>query len=294
MIRHKSTPIIEIVIWTTAFLVSIIPGLCVKSNYVTNNLILSGNNNDNGFGFGVFLLIVGLYLFYNSLKNLKKKRLFENIPTSKMRSVAMGLVELKGKIEAAEIMIKDPFDDKDCVYWSVTIEEYVKRGKSHKWVIRHEANDSVPFLFSDDTGSVLVDSRNADMKNVKRDSQYESAPFFSEELPVKIKQYCVQHGVKYTGWLGGKRKMRCRTTYLEPDDRLYIIGSARPITEKESVYSNGAKATIDYKKGGHFLISEKSEKELTDAYGGQSWLVPLGIILSALGLGIILNAFGFF
>ena len=209
-----------------------------------------------------------------------------------MRSVAMGLVELKGKIEVAESMIKDPFDDRGCVYWSVTIEEYVKRGKSHKWVTRHEANDSASFLLSDDTGSVLVDPRKADMKNVKRDSQYESAPFFSEELPVKIKQYCVQHGVKYTGWLGGKRKMRCRITYLEPDDRLYIIGSARPITEKESVYSNGAKATIDYKKGGHFLISEKSERELTDAYGGQSWLVPLGITLSALGLGIILNAFG--
>ena len=285
---------IEAVIWTIVFLLSIIPGLCVKSNHVISNLILSGNNNDKGLGFGALLLIVGLSLFYNSLKNLKQKRLFENLPTSKMRSVAMGLVELKGRIEVAERMIKDPFDDKDCVYWSVTIEEYVKRGKSHKWVTRHEANDSVPFLFSDDTGSALVDSSKADMKNVKRDSQYESAPFFSEELPVKIKQYCVQHRVKYTGWLGGKRKMRCRTTYLEPDDQLYIIGSARTITEKESVYSKGAKATIDYKKGGHFLISEKSEKELIDAYGGQSWLVPLGIILSALGLGIILNAFGSF
>jgi hypothetical protein len=285
---------IEAVIWTIVFLLSIIPWLCVKSNHVISNLILSGNNNDNGLGFGALLLIVGLSLFYNSLKNLKQKRLFENLPTSKMRSVAMGLVELKGRIEAAESMIKDPFDDKDCVYWSVNIEEYVKRGKSHKWATRHEANDSVPFLFSDDTGSVLVDSRKADIKNVRRDNQYESAPFFSEELPVKIKQYCVQHGVKYTGWLGGKRKMRCRTTYLEPDDQLYIIGSARPITEKESVYSKGAKATIDYKKGGHFLISEKSEKELIHAYGGQSWLVPLGIILSALGLGIILNAFGSF
>jgi hypothetical protein len=285
---------IEAVIWTIVFLLSMIPGLCVKSNHVISNLILSGNNNDKGLGFGALLLIVGLSLFYNSLKNLKQKRLFENLPTSKMRSVAMGLVELKGRIEAAESMIKDPFDDKDCVYWSVTIEEYVKRGKSHKWVTRHEANDSVPFLFSDDTGFALVDSRKADIKNVRRDSQYESAPFFSEELPVKIKQYCVQHGVKYTGWLGGKRKMRCRTTYLEPNDKLYIIGSARPITEKESIYSNSAKATIDYKKGGHFLISEKSEKELIHAYGGQSWLVPLGIILSALGLGIILNAFGSF
>ena len=39
-------------------------------------------------------------MFYNSLKNLKIKRLIENVPTSKARSVAMGLAELKGKIES--------------------------------------------------------------------------------------------------------------------------------------------------------------------------------------------------
>ena len=105
-----------------------------------------------------------------------------------MRSVAMGLVELKGKIEAAESMIKDPFDDKDCVYWSVTIEEYVKRGKSHKWVTRHEANDSASFLLSDDTGSVLVDPRKADMKNVNRDSQ-----------PVYLTPCCTQYCLIFTG-----------------------------------------------------------------------------------------------
>ena len=257
-------------------------------------MILCGQGDDNRFGVGVFLFFVGLAIFYNSLKNLKKKRLFENIPTSKMRSVAMGLVELKGKIAVADSTIKDPFDDKDCVYWSVTIEEYVKRGKSHKWVTRHQSSDSAPFLFSDDTGSVLIHSRKADMTNVKRDSSYESALLFSEELPLKIRQYCDTHKVKYKGWFGGKRKMRCRTTYLEPNDQLYIIGNARPLTEKESSYSKAATAAIDYTKDGHFLISEKSEKELTEAYGGQPWLVPLGGILAAAGLGLVLDVFGYF
>ena len=257
-------------------------------------MILCGQGDDNRFGVGVFLFFVGLAIFYNSLKNLKKKRLFENIPTSKMRSVAMGLVELKGKIAVADSTIKDPFDDKDCVYWSVTIEEYVKRGKSHKWVTRHQSSDSAPFLFSDDTGSVLIHSRKADMTNVKRDSSYESALLFSEELPLKIRQYCDTHKVKYKGWFGGKRKMRCRTTYLEPNDQLYIIGNARPLTEKESSYSKAATAAIDYTKDGHFLISEKSEKELTEAYGGQPWLVPLGVILAAAGLGLVLDVFGYF
>ena len=100
--------------------------------------------------------------------------------------------------------------------------------------------------------------------------------------------------MKYTGWFGGKRKMRCRTTYLEPNDYLYIMGNARPLTEKEFGYGRGATAVIGYKKDSHFLISDKSEKDLIDKYGGQSWKVPLGIILSGSGLGIILNELGHF
>ena len=259
-----------------------------------DNLILCGGSNDNGFGFGAMLLVGGLLVFYNSLKNLKKKRLFENIPTSKMRSIAMGLVELKGKIEMAENLLKDPFDDKDCVYWYVHIEEHVKRGKRRRWVTRHKASDCVPFLFSDDTGSVLVQPKNADMSNVKRDSEYESTFLFSEKLPLKVRKYCDKHNVKYTGWFGGKRRMRCRTTYLERNDQLYIMGDARPLTEKEIGYAKGVAAVIDYKEDSHFLISDKSEKDLVDEHGSQSFLVPLGIILSGSGLGIILSALGYF
>ena len=259
-----------------------------------DGLMLCGKSNDNGIGFGVMLLIGGLLVFYNSLKNLKKKRLFENIPTSKMRSIAMGLVELKGKVEIAESLLKDPFDNRECVYWYVQIEEYVKRGKNHRWVTRHKASDCVPFLFSDDTGSVLVQSKKANVSNIKRDTEYESAFFFSGELPLKVRKYCDKHNVKYTGWFGAKRKMRCRTSYLEPNDQLYILGNSRPLTKKEIGYGEGATATVDYKKDSYFLISDKSEKDLIDKYGGQSWKVPLGIILSGSGLGIILNELGHF
>ena len=255
--------------------------------------MICGSNNDDGLGVGFFLLIAGLLIFYNSLKNLKKKRLFENIPTSKMRSVAMGLVELKGKINTADDLLKDPFDNKDCVYWSVHIEEHVKRGKNHRWVTRHKASESIPFVLSDDTGSVLVQSNKADMSNVKRDSEYETAFFFSDSLPLKVRQYCDKKNVKYKGWFGGKRNMRCRTTYLEPNDQLYIIGNARPINELEIGFKEQVTATIAYEKDCHFLISDKSEKELTDEHGGQSWVVPLGIILSVAGLGIILSVLGY-
>ena len=103
-----------------------------------------------------------------------------------------------------------------------------------------------------------------------------------------------KENVKLRGWLGGKKRMRFRVTYLEPNDDIYIIGSARSPNLDET---NGLKkitAVIDKSKDGIFILSDKSEKELIDDYGGQSWIVPLGIILSSIGLSLILKSAGVF
>ncbi len=163
-------------------------------------------NNDDGFGVGAILIILGLIMFYNSLKNLKIKRLIENVPTSKARSVAMGLVELKGKIENRNKTLTDPFDGKDCVYWHIHIQQYMKRGKRRTWVTRHKAKKYVPFYLTDQTGSVLVNMQGANLKNVKKDNEYESAMFFSNDIPPKVEDYCNKENVKLRGWLGGKKE----------------------------------------------------------------------------------------
>ena len=251
-------------------------------------------NNDDGFGIGVMLIILGLIMFYNSLKNLKIKRLIENVPTSKARSVAMGLAELKGKIESRNKTLSDPFDGKDCVYWHIHIQQYMKRGKRRTWVTRHKAKKQVPFYLTDQTGSVLVNMQGANSKNVKRDNEYDSAMFFSDDIPSKVENYCNKENVKLRGWLGGKKRMRFRVTYLEPNDDIFIIGSARSPNIDET---NGLKkitAVIDKSKDGIFILSDKSEKELIDDYGGQSWIVPLGITLSGIGLSLILKSAGVF
>ena len=41
---------------------------------------------------------------------------------------------------------------------------------------------------------------------------------------------------------------------------------------------------------GIFILSDKSEKEFIDDYGGQSWIAPLGIILSGIDLSLILKS----
>ena len=263
-----------------------------RLNNHDHSIVLSGDKDD-GFAFGIMLLVIGLLIFFKSLKNLKMKRLFENVPTSKMRSLAMGLVELKGKIQVEDKILKDPFDDKECVYWRIHIQESVKRGKRRKWVTRHKAKNQVPFLISDQTASVLVHLDGANMNNVKRDNQYDLATFFSDEIPTNVRDYCRKYNVKLKGWLGRKKRMRLTVTYLEPDDDIYILGNARPLLEDELKDSKNVTAAIDRSSGGLFIISDKSEKELIDEYGGQSFIIPLGIILSAVGLSMVLNSLGY-
>tara|TARA_B100000575_G_scaffold136178_1_gene108552 strand:+ start:30 stop:893 length:864 start_codon:yes stop_codon:yes gene_type:complete len=260
-----------------------------SQNYYT---VLSGNDSD-GLFFGIMLLTVGLTTSFNSLKNLEVKRVLKNVPTSKIRSLSMGLVELKGKIQVKGKILKDPFDDKECVYWRIHIQELVKSGKTRKWVTRHKAKDQVPFLISDQTGFVLIYLDDVNMNDVKRDKQYDLATFFSDEIPPIVKDYCRKYNVKLKGWFGGKKRLRLTIKYLEPDDDIYILGNARPVLKDELKYSKNAFAVIDMSKRGLFIISDKSEKELIDENGGQSFAVPFGIILSAAGLSMVLNSLGY-
>ncbi|MDA9935359.1 E3 ubiquitin ligase family protein [Candidatus Marinimicrobia bacterium] len=269
----------------------IFPCYEVQNNFVRYSSSIGQIAKDGGL-FGVLLLCAGLYMFYNSLKNLKLKRLIENVPTSKMRSVAMGLVELKGKIEVSDKVLEDPFDKKKCVFWRVHIEERVKRGKHGRWITRHKAKGQVPFFISDESGSVLIKLEGANMDDVKRDSQYETALLFSDKLPLNVRNYCNKNRIRFRGLFGGKKRMRCRMTYLEPNDNIYVLGHARPLLQKEIKNSKSVTAAIEMVNNSVFIVSDKSEKELIEDRGGQFWVVPLGIIFSGLGLGLILNVFG--
>ena len=141
---------------------------------------------------------------------------------------------------------------------------------------------------------MLINSQKADMTNIKRDSEIQTATLFSEELPDHIKKYCDRYKVKYKGWFGFKKKLRCRATYLEPGDQLYVLGSARPLSDDDSEFSEAVTAVVDHSGNENFLISDKSEKHLTDRYGGQLWKVPVSIIVSSFGLWMILVSAGMF
>ncbi|WP_225071188.1 E3 ubiquitin ligase family protein [Desulfuromonas sp. CSMB_57] len=89
---------------------------------------------------------------------LRLKRRIENTPTSKTRSLAMGLVEVQGRAVRKYALVA-PMTQMPCVYYR--LRKY-RRDRNNRWVLS-SASDSghVPFYLEDDTGRVKVDPRRA-------------------------------------------------------------------------------------------------------------------------------------
>ncbi|HEV8703267.1 MAG TPA: GIDE domain-containing protein [Candidatus Polarisedimenticolia bacterium] len=104
---------------------------------------------------GGALLLFGFVL-------LRRKRLIENVPTSRIRSVAMGFVELAG-LARAKATVAAPYSDIPCVYFRYKVEEERTRSRGGRtWVTIESGDSGVPFHLQDPTGTILVDPAGAE------------------------------------------------------------------------------------------------------------------------------------
>lgn len=111
-------------------------------------------------------LLLGGGAFWGSFASLKKARLIENTPTSRIRSAAQGYVELVGD---ARLLpgpdIVSPLSGQRCCWWEYQIEEQItvtRNGRrSSEWrTIEGDASDSL-FLLVDTTGQCVIDPQGA-------------------------------------------------------------------------------------------------------------------------------------
>ena len=83
---------------------------------------------------------------------IQLKRHIENTPTSKIRSIAMGMVEVKGRALRQYALIS-PMSHVPCVFYRLT--KY-RREKNQWQVTSTSSSNSVPFLLEDDTGRIEI------------------------------------------------------------------------------------------------------------------------------------------
>jgi hypothetical protein len=234
--------------------------------------------------FGVVLVLIGLVFFFIGSIFFRKKRLIENIPTAKIRSIAMGLIEISGQvIPIKERISKSPFTNRECVYYKFSIEEYRSSGKNSNWVTIKNGEKRNLFYLKDDTGSVLVDPTSATIE-ARRDFEYQSG--LGKDPPEQVIRFLAANNLAHEGFFGLNKTMRYRETIIIPDDTLYIMGTAGENPFNKEAIANHVDS-IMIQKGKYekqYYISDKSEKQILKnltilIYG--MW--ALGIILIIVG-----------
>ena len=235
----------------------------------------------------IFLIIAGIILLIWGLSSFKMKRLIENTPTSKIRSIAMGLVEIYGEVEPLkDNILKSPFSNNDCVYYKYKVEELRQSGKSTTWVTIKKGEEKKLFHLKDETGSVLIDLTDAKI-DIPTDNIFDSS--LGKDPPETVKQFLSTRNIAWEGFLLGINKTMKYTEYfIAPGDKLYIMGTADDNPYVKEASAEKSVEDIMIQKGKFekiYYISDKHEKAILSRYMLKTYL---GLIIGSISVIISL------
>jgi hypothetical protein len=250
-------------------------------------------------------LASGLPWFAKSFRELRMQRLIRDTPTARIRSMPMGLVELCGRaVPRSELA--SPFSGRPCAYWEVDVATRSK----NSWHVVHREASGHPFYVRDETGLALVYPAGA---TVRLGFQLEET-CTGVTLPDVYAEYLrTRHPVAGTLWRMGA--LRFRERLLEPEQRVYVLGTATPrpqsvaVSADETMEMTGTDGwrarrlqSLDpevqavVRRGENertYIISQQSERDLTLQLGLQAAAGLVGgPALTLFGLGYWLLALG--
>ncbi|HTL70776.1 MAG TPA: GIDE domain-containing protein [Candidatus Eisenbacteria bacterium] len=208
-------------------------------------------------------LFGGVALFVYGFVLRQRRKTIESIPTSKVRSMAMGLVELSGKAAPAGATFPSPFACAECVYYRYHVEERVSSGRREYWRTLARGESPGPFCLEDETGRVLVRPGGADL-NLDVDRQYSTG--LLGENSAEFGAGLERLGIGRAAW-GFSRTLRCSETYISPGDPIFVLGTASQDPSKAMTARGDDCLMISSGgSGAYFCISDKSEKDLLASF----------------------------
>jgi hypothetical protein len=113
---------------------------------------------------GVSLGVCGIALAVMGLRAFAARERLEAVPPSKIRSMALGPVEIEGAVEAAA-PFKTPYSKVSCAWYRFEYQErhHDTRGNEGWVTIGSGGSGDIPFRVNDGTGSVLVQPAGAEI-----------------------------------------------------------------------------------------------------------------------------------
>lgn len=112
---------------------------------------------------GALLLGIGagIYLFFKGFRTFREYKVVSDTPRIPIRSMAMGLVNIRGKAQS-EQLIPSPVTHTPCCFYKVVIERWHSGSDDSGWKHYRTDLDGTKFYLQDATGKVLIDSYSAE------------------------------------------------------------------------------------------------------------------------------------
>ncbi|HSG99958.1 MAG TPA: GIDE domain-containing protein, partial [candidate division Zixibacteria bacterium] len=190
------------------------PAVTLPLAFVTVVLITLSVRSQGVALFSWALVSAGAFLCVWALTMLLRKRTIEQLPTSGIRSLSMGEVEVCGYAKR-KYALRSPFSLTNCVYYSYQVQRLkvsqVQDGQPVESWVTVERGDSgrLPFFLEDDTGRVLIDPAGALISGLRTEVY---AGSMTEML----------------AGVASDSRRRVLERLIPEDARLYVIGHARP------------------------------------------------------------------
>ena len=225
-----------------------------------------------------------------SLRQRRRHRLLSDLPTSKVRGIFIGLVELKGSAES-EAPLTSFLAGARCVDYCWTVEEHWSRtttetytdSKGNRctrtkttsgWTTVAQGGEAQSFYLQDDTGVVLVHPHEARVDRVALFDTTVSRgdPLYHGKGPDTV----------VSGSTGRRRFSEQGIPLHAP---LYVVGTAR---ERSDVVAPEIAQAGD---GAEFMISTRAEESVCRRLSVASWIFwALGLLALPAGLLIASRA----
>jgi len=231
-------------------------------------------------------IVGGIGLFIYGFAVNRRKQVIESIPTSSVRSLAVGLVEVTGQAQPEGDLLHAPFSGLPCVLFSYRVEERRGSGRDARWETITKGTSEQPFYVHDETGKVLVVPFGAQLM-LSENRTYRNSGLGS--LPDQTVVGLTLLGISADGWLGQKT-IRCSEACLLPDEPVYVLGTAHENQGAAERTENSARLYIASNRDTEFIISDRNEKELLSRLQWQVFaLLTGGPALAVICLLIILK-----
>ena len=185
-----------------------------------------------GAAFGA---VMGVVWFIKGFKELKIKRTIQNIPTSKIKTGAVGTdVEIKGNVVVEqERIVNAPISGKPCALYHIEIQVERRRKNSTYWATVDQYYSHKSFYVDDQSGATaLVQVEGAQVNRKGKTDNYYFSSSDMDTLPGPLRKSITDNRhklksfkLKKTSWLLSG-KYRILEWHFAPNEEVYVLGHA--------------------------------------------------------------------